>query len=309
MRRRDFVSGALMLGWLSLANGNETMDSSTKKVHVSEGVALATQATGNAVRGTILLAMGSTASMVWWPESLVTRLATAGYQVILFDHRDTGQSTTNAPGDVRYDVSDIASDLIAILDAYGVEAAHFVGMSLGGYVSQIAALRHPDRILSLTLIATEPLGIAYEGEGIDPRFMEHFSTMAELDWSDHDAVASFMLRIAELNAGSAAPFDKEASMHRIEQELQRTSSMQSAFNHSMIAGELEPHLNASKLDLPVLLVHGSEDPIISVNATFASKRAISGAQALVLEGRGHELLEMDMPQLAEAILAHLGRTE
>jgi len=182
MRRREFVSGALMLGSLSLAYGNETMQSSTKMVTVNEGVTLATEATGNAASGTILLAMGSTASMIWWPESLVTRLASAGYQVIRFDHRDTGLSTTNAPGDVPYDVSDIASDLISILDAYGVDKAHLVGMSLGGYGSQIAALTHPDRVLSLTLIATEPLGVSYEGEGIDPRFMDHFSTMSELDW-------------------------------------------------------------------------------------------------------------------------------
>ncbi|MDH4442229.1 MAG: alpha/beta hydrolase [Rhizobium sp.] len=309
MQRRDFIYGALVLGWSPVANGNETMKSSTKRVTVGEEVALSTESTGNAARGTILLVMGATASMVWWPESLVKRLASAGYQVIRFDHRDTGRSTTNAPGDVRYDVSDIASDLIAILDAYNVEAAHVVGMSLGGYVSQIAALTHPDRILSLTLIATEPLGIPYDGEGIDPRFMDHFSRMAELDWSDHDTVASFMLRIAELNAGSVAHFDRKASMRRIETELQRTSSMQSAFNHSLIAGELDPNLKASNLDLPVLLVHGREDPIISVKATSASESAIKGAQVLVLEGRGHELLEQDMPQLAGAILAHVGRQE
>lgn len=309
MRRRSFRTGALVLGDLPLAHGDEAMQSQTTQVRVADGVTLATKATGQPQLGTILLAMGSTASMVWWPESMVTGLADAGYRVIQFDHRDTGQSTTNAPGDLQYDIFDLAADLIAILDACEVEAAHLVGMSLGGYVAQIAALTHRERVRSLTLIASEPLGLPYQGEGIAPEFLDHFATMAELDWSDHAAVGQFMLRVAELSAGSAVPFDREAAQRRIERELHRTSSMQSAFNHAMVAGELEPHLNASNLDLPVLLIHGSEDPIISVAAAHASATAIRGAQLLLLDRRGHELLEQDMPGVVKAILSLAGRSK
>lgn len=300
MLRRNVISGFFLLCCLTSVYGDEAMQ--TRIVIAHDGAKLATQATGRPVRGTILLAMGATASMVWWPDSMVARLAEGGYQVIQFDHRDTGQSTTNPPGDIRYNIFDVASDLIAILDAYEVDKANLVGMSLGGYVSQIAALTHPERVRSLTLIASEPLGVAYGGEGIAPDFMQHFARMAELDWLDHEAVVQFLLKISELSAGSATPFDRDAAIRRIERELQRTSSMQSAFNHSMIAGELGAHLNASRLDLPVLLVHGSEDPIISVAAAHASAITISGAQLLLLDGRGHELLETDVPTITEAIM-------
>lgn len=294
------VNGILLLCGLSFAHGFETMQ--TRFVTASDGVELFTQAEGRPERGTILLVMGATASMVWWPDSLVARLAEAGYQVIQFDHRDTGQSTTNPPGEVGYDIFDLALDLIAILDAYEVKTANLVGMSLGGYVSQIVALTHPERIRSLTLIASEPLGVAYQGEGIAGEVMQHFATMPELDWSDHQAVVRFMLKIAELSAGPAAPFDTDVALRRIERELQRTSSMQSAFNHSMLSGELGPHLNAGRLDLPVLIVHGSDDPIISVSAAHAIAVIIKGAQLLLLEGRGHELLDADVPPITEAIL-------
>lgn len=278
----------------------------TRLVSVDDGVELFTQATGRPERGTILLVMGATASMAWWPETMVRGLADQGYQVIAFDHRDTGQSTTNPPGDVRYDIADLASDLIAILDAYSVETAHLVGMSLGGYVSQIAALKHPGRVRSLTLIASEPLGVAYDGEGISDAFMQHFASMAELDWSDRDAAARFMLRIAELSAGSASPFDGDAALRRIHTELDRTSSMASAFNHSMVGGELGPGLDAGQLDLPVQIIHGSEDPIISVAAAHASAATISGSRLLLLEGRGHELLDADLPGITDAILTLAG---
>lgn len=301
MLRYALTIGTFLFCGLSFAHGNETMQ--TRLVTAGHGVKLFTQATGRPERGTILLAMGATASMVWWPDSLVARLAEGGYQVIQFDHRDTGRSTTNPPGDVRYDIYDLASDLITILDSYEVKTANLVGMSLGGYVSQIAALKHPERVRSLTLIASEPLGVAYPGEGVSEQIIEHFAGLPELDWADQEAVIPFMLKIAELSAGSAAPFDQGGASRRIERELHRTSSMQSAFNHSMISGDLEPHLNAGRLDLPVLIVHGSEDPIIPVSAAHASAATIRGSQLLLLEGRGHELLEADMPKIAEAILA------
>ncbi|GLQ55891.1 alpha/beta fold hydrolase [Devosia nitrariae] len=70
-------------------------DGNLRMVHTN-GAELATEARGEPKRGTILLAMGATASMVWWPTSLVDALVAGGYQIIRFDHRDTGQSTTNA---------------------------------------------------------------------------------------------------------------------------------------------------------------------------------------------------------------------
>lgn len=300
MERREFVMGAAALAGIAPARGNEPMASIETKMVAVNGALLATEARGQGERGTILLAMGATASMIWWPDALLTLLVAAGLRVIRFDHRDTGGSTTNAPGDVGYDVFDLSADLITILDAYGVDAAHLMGMSLGGYVAQIAALQQPNRVLSLTLVASEPLGIAYEGEGIAPELMAHFGTMAELDWSSRAAVTAFMLRIAELSAGSGHPFDRAAALRRIGPELDRTGSMQSAFNHSMVGGDVGA-LTAAALTQPVLVIHGSEDPVISVHAAEATVAAVPGAELLVLEGTGHELVDADAPRIAAAV--------
>lgn len=218
------------------------------------------------------MAMGATASMLWWPEALLDILADGGFRVIRFDQRDTGKSTTNSPGDIRYDVNDLAEDLIAILDARDTSSAHLVGMSLGGYVSPIAALKYPSRVRSLALIASEPLGMHYEGEGIDPALLEHFRQMETLDWSDPDAVIDFELRIAELSAGSHWSFDPAAARARIVAELGRTGSIQSAFNHSMVGGDISPQFEATALSLPVLVIHGTDDPIISIEAASRPSR-------------------------------------
>jgi pimeloyl-ACP methyl ester carboxylesterase len=274
-------------------------------VATGKGASLATEARGRPDKGTILMVMGATASMLWWPETLVEALADGGYQVVRFDHRDTGQSTTYPPGETRYDLDDLSGDILRILDAHGVEAAHLVGMSLGAYLGQIVALRHPERVLSLTLIAAEPLNVTYEGEGISSEFMAHFGAMAELDWSDRAAVSDFLLRSAELSSGPALPFDAEAVKKRIAAELGRTDSMQSAFNHAGVTGDVAG-LDLARLSQKVLVVHGSKDPVISINAAHRTVATVPQATLMILEGRGHELAEPDMPGIAQAILQHAG---
>ena len=52
---------------------------------------------------------------------------------------------------------DLADDAVTVLDGYGVTRAHLVGMSLGGFLAQLVALKQPDRVITLTLIASECL--------------------------------------------------------------------------------------------------------------------------------------------------------
>ncbi len=82
----------------------------------------------------IMLIMGATASMVWWPDELCVTLARSGYYVTRYDHRDAGQSTTGSPGEVDYSAEDLTADLIGMMDALGLNTAHLVGMSHGGYI-------------------------------------------------------------------------------------------------------------------------------------------------------------------------------
>jgi pimeloyl-ACP methyl ester carboxylesterase len=92
-----------------------------------------------------------------------------GRYVIRYDHRDTGRSTSYEPGQISYSVEDLADDVCCILDGYGIQTAHAMGMSLGGYLAQLIALKHSQRIKSLTLIASERLAeIDSTMPGIDP---------------------------------------------------------------------------------------------------------------------------------------------
>ncbi len=84
----------------------------------------------------------------WRPQlpALVDR-----FQVILHDHRGTGQS---AKSKIRYSVDQMVADVIGLMDGLGIPAAHLLGHSTGGAIGQTIAIKHARRLKSLLLFAT-----------------------------------------------------------------------------------------------------------------------------------------------------------
>jgi pimeloyl-ACP methyl ester carboxylesterase len=270
----------------------------------TRGIRIATESFGRPEDPAVVLVMGATASMLGWPEGLCHALAAQGFHVIRYDHRDTGLSTCWPPGAADYAVEDIAEDLRGVLDALALPRAHLVGMSLGGYIAQMAASRWPDRVAGLTLIGSEPLG--WDGPplpGIAPAFLDHFGAMADLDWGDPAAVEEFLVGIERLCAGTGAAFDEAAARARVRAVMVRSDRLASAFNHGAL-GLREDWAGAfRRIDLPVLVIHGAEDPILPLPNGAALAEGIPGARLLVLEGVGHELPERALGEIAAAIAA------
>ncbi len=73
------------------------------------------------------------------------------YRVIAHDNRGTGRSDKPFGA---YSIEQMADDAIAVLDHAGVENAHVVGASMGGVISQVIAVLHPERVRSLSLVCT-----------------------------------------------------------------------------------------------------------------------------------------------------------
>ena len=74
--------------------------------------------------------------MLSWDEELCERLAAGSRFVIRYDYRDTGRSVTYEPGLLNTRVRDLVADAVGLLDASSVDAAHLVGMSMGGGIAQ-----------------------------------------------------------------------------------------------------------------------------------------------------------------------------
>jgi len=271
----------------------------------TNGVSLHCQAVGDRADPAVLLIMGAMSSAVWWPEELCRQLAGRGRYVIRYDHRDTGRSTSYAPGQARYTVEDLADDAVAVLDGYGLDRAHIVGMSLGGYLSQLIALKHPSRALTLTLIASERLALADPGlPTIDPSVIEYHARAAELDWSDRDAVVAHQVGAWRMNSGSAHAFDEPAIRALAEADFDRTPSLLTTFNHAALGDAVGWVDRLAEIDVPTLIVHGTEDPVLPYPHALALKAGLSTATLLTLEGSGHELHRADWPTILDAVARH-----
>jgi len=73
------------------------------------------------------------------------------FRLVMVDNRGVGRSDHPAG---PYDLSVMASDAMAVLDHAGYGSAHVMGASMGGIISQIVAVTHPERVRSLTLACT-----------------------------------------------------------------------------------------------------------------------------------------------------------
>ncbi|WFE74739.1 alpha/beta fold hydrolase [Roseinatronobacter sp. S2] len=272
------------------------------KMIESQGIQIATQAFGSPDNPSLILVMGATASMLGWPDTLCAALANRGFYVIRFDHRDTGQSTTVQPGAARYTVENMASDVVGIMDGYGLDSAHILGMSLGGYISQIVALTNPDRVRSLTLLASEPLG--WDGPAlphISKEFLDHFGNLASLNWSRETEATEFLLTNERLSAGSGQNFNEAYMRSRIKQILARTSSPASMFNHATLDTRRDWTGRFRDITVPVLILHGADDPILPVENGEALAGGIAGSELIVLDGIGHELPLSRVETIADLI--------
>lgn len=75
------------------------------------------------------------------------------YRVVMYDNRGAGR--TSAP-DRPYSIPQMAQDAVALLDTLGIQKAHVLGLSMGGYIAQELVLAHPERVEKLVLVATAP---------------------------------------------------------------------------------------------------------------------------------------------------------
>jgi pimeloyl-ACP methyl ester carboxylesterase len=273
----------------------------------ANGVKLCTEAFGEPTDPPILLVMGLGGSMMWWEEGFCRMLAERGRFVIRYDHRDTGRSATYEPGNPGYSGTDVVADAAGVLDAYGLPAAHVVGVSAGGAFAQLLALDFADRVLSLVLISTSP--VTPGDRGLPPPTAEfrRFAAEAEVDWSNHDSVVEYLVGYSRLLAGGVRPFDEAALRDLVRRDIARVLNAASLQNHDVIAHDDRSHPDLSTVTAPTLVIHGTADPMFPLAHGEALADEIPDATLLALDRAGHGVDRADWGTMVHAIAHHTAR--
>jgi pimeloyl-ACP methyl ester carboxylesterase len=282
----------------------------------ANGIEIAYETFGDPSDPTILLVMGLGTQMLAWPDELCEGLAGAGHHVIRYDNRDVGLSThlsaTPPPlhkmllkRDVPYTVQDMADDGIGLVDALGIERFHLVGASMGGFISQTIALTVPDRVQSMTLIMTST-GSRRVGRPTPAVMRRLASSSAPADRAAalDDAVAVYRV------IGSKAHFD-EARIRELAGISYDRSNDPSGRQRQLAAILAQPDRTAAlkKLRIPTLVVHGLDDPLVSVTGGLALAKTIPGATFIGHSGMGHDLPRTIWQPLQDDVLAIAAKAE
>lgn len=189
----------------------------------------------------------------------------AGIRAISYDQRDSG-ITVNPPA--PYTLSVLADDLVALLDALGLQSAHLLGTSFGGAVAQHAALGHPERVASLVLVATTP-SFAITGSATDE-----------------------LLNMSHEERAKAAPdyfFTPEAQVElrtRPAKTLTARTPEQSARRHDA-ARQHEVRDRLGDITAPTLIVHGTADRLAPYAGALLMEQRIPNSELRSIEGGRH----------------------
>jgi pimeloyl-ACP methyl ester carboxylesterase len=238
----------------------------------------------------LLLIMGLGASTLSWAEQIPA--FAREFRVIAFDNRGAGRS--DKP-DGHYSIALFAEDTAGLMDALAIDAAHVYGQSMGGFIAQELALRHPQRVRTLVLgstscggrhaVAGSPENLAIFGsinaltpqqaaeKGLPLLYSEEFIAR------QRGALIERSLREAELRPPPDA-FGRQ---------------VQAAIRHNSFD-------RLADIRCPCLVITGSDDKIVPADNSLVLTQQIPHAELAVLPDAGHGYL-MEKAEESNAIVS------
>lgn len=279
----------------------------SERIIHSRGLDIATEAFGDPAHAPVLLIMGGGASMLWWPEAFCECLADHGRLVIRYDQRESGLSTPIVEIGLAVSYRDLVEDTMRILDGYGLAAAHLVGMSFGGMIGQYAAIEYPERVRTLTVISSSPAGIDTSHlPAISEAYNAHLAAAEAVDWSDRAQVITYMVDEVRIVAGPAHLFHEAEVRAFIARDYDRAGGFTIASSFTWQGAERWKG-RLPELRPPLLVIHGTADPVYPIAHGEEFLKAVAGARLVRLLGGGDELHPDDWDTMIDAIAEHTSR--
>lgn len=264
-------------------------------VRSSDGTRIHYFKTGRPNGPPVLFIQGLGAGKSGWALQL---LATAPrYQGIALDNRGAGRSD-KPHGD--YSLEQMADDAIAVLDHAGIETAHVVGASMGGGISQILAVKYPERIRSITLACTAGTNHPWREELLR-------------DWRDNAIAGGMGMMSREAVRWVMGP----RSFRRLLPAMGWLGPLALGRPSHAFAGQVNAILDADftmvseleKIQVPVMVLAGNQDILTPRGDSEELAERIPTAELVVISGAAHGFMIEHASTFNRVLLDFLGRAE
>jgi len=262
----------------------------------NDGVQLRYELFGDKTHPPIVLIAGAGAPAEYWPANFCEALSLRGYHVARFWHRDTGLSTHL---DEPYPIDALVSDVLALMDKIGAKRAHLAGHSMGGYIAQLIATRHAERVLSAVAMEAGPLaseegkaqlGLSSPDDALWPKLMAN-QPQGDFErdlpgWMESWRVLHGRLEIDEALALPyiRALYEGPASNHQVAEN----------HVHAMMTVPDALAQDLANCDVPLLYLHGDHDPLVPPDHGATAAQLAKNGKFAVIPGAGHMYFNQDI---------------
>ncbi len=261
-------------------------------------------ASGDSTDPAVLFINGLGSQLINFLPGWVTKFCNAGFYVIRMDNRDVGMSSQtpgNAPNmealidrwskdrsvdgfAAAYDLSDMAADCVAVIDALGIVRTHVWGMSMGGMIAQTLAINHPDRLRSMTTVMSTT-GEAGVGRSTPESAAQLVTVGNDREDVVESAIAARRLHSGSLYEESWARSLEEAAYDRCYHPQGKTWQLLAILASGSRAEQLP------KITVPSMVIHGRLDPLVQLDGGEATADLIPNAELVIHDEMGHDIPE------------------
>lgn len=292
-----------------------------KMIHTEDGTVLWSETFGKPTDRAVLLIMGAMNQGILWPDKFCQSLASQGNFVIRYDHRDTGKSSIIDFERHPYDLDTLTRDAMAVLDGHEIEQAVIVGLSMGGYIAQLIAIKHPELVERLVLISTTAdqrpymaatMGITGEVFNLpipDEKLLGYIrQTMASPPTTAAELEEN-MLQGWAVTYGGDRPFPREQVAKALRLSAARSKDRSASLHHALAVAAAPNRLESvNQIQAPTLVIHGRYDVCFPLAHAEYLVKHIPHAQLSLFE-MGHSFMWSWSDEIAERITRFISESE